>query len=151
MQYIETERRTGVERRSYTLAAYVVGGINPRRFKPRRTADRDYPIIDWHAPRVLAAVLGILALCIADGVLTVLLLSQGAIELNPVMALFLPDRLAAFAAAKLILTAGGVSVLVACSQMRLLRVLPGEILLYAVLLAYTLLVAYEWRLLNAVF
>ena len=148
MQYLGMERRGGGERRRITFAAYLWGGVKPRRFKPRRATDRVYPMIDWHSARVFAAVMAILGLCVIDGIVTVLLMSQGAVELNPLMALFLPDNLAEFAAMKLLLTAAGIMVLTACSQMRLLRVIPGESVLYAVLTSYVLLVSYEWHLLE---
>lgn len=83
-----------------------------------------------------------------DGVLTVLLMTRGAAEINPIMALFLPHNLAGFAVTKLTLTALGVGVLVACSRMRLFRKLPGEALLYGVLFAYVALIAYELEMLS---
>jgi hypothetical protein len=141
------ERRRGVDRRRRNLSAYVYGGFFPRRLGGRRTEDRQYPIVDWHSPRVLALVLAILGLCAMDGVLTVVLIRHGAVEVNPIMALFVPHNLPMFAAVKLGLTAIGLIVLVACSRMRLMRRIPGESLLYAVLLAYAVLVVYELQLL----
>jgi len=122
--------------------------MRPRRRQGRRSSDRDYPIVDWHSARVLAPVIAILALCVLDGVLTVVLMSHGAVEANPVMALFLPHRLGWFAAVKLFLTSAGICVLVACSRMRLFRTIPGELLLYGVLGCYIALIAYELRLLE---
>lgn len=144
------ERRCGIDRRTRNLSAYLYGGVFPRRIGGRRVQDRLYPIIDWHSPRVLAVVLAILGLCIMDGVLTVVLMQHGAVEANPVMALFVPHDLAWFAAVKLGLTTIGLFVLVACSRMRLMRVVPGELLLYAVLAAYIVLVGYELNLLPRV-
>ena len=86
-----------------------------------------YPIIDWHSPRVFALVMAILMLCVADGVLTVFLISHGAVEVNPFMALFVPHYLGWFAAIKLTLTSMGTLVLVACSRMKLFKTIPGEI------------------------
>ncbi len=83
-----------------------------------------------------------------DGVLTVFLMTHGAAEINPVMALFLPHNLAGFALTKLTLTGLGVCVLVACSRMRLFRALPGEALLYGVLFAYVALIVYELEMLS---
>lgn len=143
------ERRSGIERRRLTLTAYVRGAIQPRRRTGRRTTDR-YPIVDWYSARVLAPVVAILALCVLDGVLTVLLMSHGAVEANPVMALFLPHSLGWFATVKLLLTSAGVCVLVACSRMRLFRTIPGELLLYGVLMCYIALIAYELQLLELV-
>lgn len=144
----DSDRRSGRERRRRTLGAYLHGALNPRRRAGRRVPDRLYPIIDWHHPRVLALALAILGLCVMDGVLTVVLLQQGAVEVNPVMNLFLPQSLGAFAAVKLSLTTFGMVVLVAASQMRLLRLIPGEAVLYCVLAAYAVLVHYEISLLG---
>jgi len=140
------ERRSGVDRRSLTLSAYLRGALLPRRRAGRRSEDR-YVVVDWYSPRLLALVCGILGLCVLDGCFTVILLSHGATELNPVMALFLPHNLTGFAAAKLSLTGVGMCVLVACSRMRLFRTLQGETLLYLVLAAYAVLIAYELELL----
>lgn len=127
--------------------AYWQGARNPRRRNWRRLSDATYPVIDWHSPRVFTWVVAILLLCVCDGVLTVMLLAQGAVELNPFMAKFVPHSLGWFAAVKLALTGVGVGVLVACSRMRLFRRIPGEMLLGIVLLGYAVLVAYELQLL----
>lgn len=104
-------------------------------------------MVDWHSPRVLAIVIAILGLCVLDGVFTVMLISQGATEVNPLMALFLPHDLGWFAAVKLGLTALGVAVLVACSRMKVFRAIPGELFLYLVLAAYLALIDYQLELL----
>jgi hypothetical protein len=145
---VEHERRSGAERRHINMAAYWRGALNPRRRAGRRTADRSYPVIDWHSPRVLALVMLILGLSALDGVLTVLLMSQGASEVNPVMALFVPHNLGWFAAIKLGLTSLGAAVLVACARMKLFRLFPGELLLYLVVGCYVVLVSYELHLLE---
>jgi hypothetical protein len=144
----EFERRSGKERRHVTIASYWHGALNPRRRDGRRATDRFYPVIDWHSPRVLALVLLILGLSMLDAALTLMLMSQGASEINPIMALFLPHSVGWFVATKLALTSIGASVLVACSRMRLFRLLPGEALLYVVLASYITLVVYELRLLE---
>lgn len=142
------ERRSYVDRRRPSLASLWHGARRPRRRLARRATDRLYPVIDWHSPRVLALVLAILGLCVLDGVMTVVLMSHGAVEVNPVMALFLPHRLGWFAATKLALTGVGMFVLVACSRMRLFRAIPGEWLLYPLLLCYVLLIGYELQMLE---
>ncbi|MDY6948595.1 MAG: DUF5658 family protein [Pseudomonadota bacterium] len=142
------ERRSGVERRRYSVAAYWRGALNPRRRAGRRTSDHSYPIVDWHSPRVLALVMLILGLSVLDGVLTLMLMTQGANEVNPVMALFVPHNLGWFAAIKLGLTSLGAAVLVACARMKLFRLFPGELLLYLVVACYIALVGYELFLLE---
>lgn len=144
------ERRSGTDRRKHNVKAYLYGSLHPRRLGGRRAEDQVYPIVDWHSPRVLALVLAILGLCTMDGVLTIVLLRHGAVEANPVMALFVPDNLPWFAAVKLGLTAAGLIVLVACSRMRFMRKIPSETSLYLVLGAYVALVTYELQLLPRV-
>lgn len=148
MQQGVMERRVGSERRRRTLFAYLYGGHRPRRLNGRRDADLIYPFIDWHSPRVLALALGILGLCVADGVLTVVLIQHGATEENPFMALFVPANLGLFAAIKLGLTAGSLFIIVACSRMKLLRRYPVEGLMYIVLLGYVALITYELEMLR---
>lgn len=142
------ERRSGIERREHTVAAYWRGALNPRRRAGRRESDRYYAIIDWHSPRVLALVMLILGLSTLDAVLTLLLISQGASEMNPVMALFVPNNLGWFAAVKLGLTSLGTFVLVACARMKVFRLFPGELLLYLVVACYIALIGYELFLLE---
>jgi Domain of unknown function (DUF5658) len=147
MEVTGSDRRSNKsDRRARTLAAYWHGALNPRRRAGRRDSDRIYPIIDWHSSRVFALILMILLLCVADGVLTIVLMSYGAVEANPVMALFVPHELGWFAAVKLMLTAGGMIVLTICSRMRVFRTVPGEVLLYAVLAGYVALIVYELRM-----
>jgi len=142
------ERRSGLERRRLSFHAYWQGARTPRRRAGRRATDTYYPIIDWHSPRVFAWVMAILMLCVSDGVLTVMLLQNGAVEMNPFMAMFVPHSLGWFAAVKLSLTSLGTMVLVACSRMKLFRAIPGELLLGLIFLAYLALIIYELKLLE---
>jgi len=130
-----------------TLAAYWHGARYPRRRAGRRATDHR-AVVDWHSPRLLIPAFAILGLCVLDAVLTVMLMKHGAVELNPVMAWFLPQNLMGFALSKLALTGGGLCVLVACSRMRLFRKIPGEVVIYAVLVVYVWLISYELRLLE---
>jgi hypothetical protein len=148
VQEAPVERRKGTERRNRSLVAYWRGALTPRRRSGRRVHDHIYPVIDWHPARVFALVFATLCLCVADGVLTVVLIANGAIEANPLMALFVPHELAWFAAIKLTLTAAGMFILVACSRMRLFRTVPGEVVLYVILAGYVALVAYELQMLE---
>jgi hypothetical protein len=151
MAAISIERRSGAaDRRHRSISAYLHGAFKPRRVRGRRAADRIYPIVDWHAPRILALALAILALSTADGVLTVTLIDQGAVEINPFMALFLSHSLGWFATIKLVLTALCLLVLVACSPMRLLRALPCELFLYLIVGCYVVLIAHELRMLGSI-
>ena len=150
MHAAHIERRSGLDRRNHSIKAYWHGARHPRRLGGRRASDAYYPIVDWHPPRVWALVIAILLLCVCDGVLTVFLISHGAVEVNPFMALFVPHSLGWFAAVKLGLTSMGAMVLVACSRMKLFRSVPGELLLFGIFLAYFALVIYELQLIQQI-
>lgn len=147
MTTVTVDRRSGQDRRRTTLGSYISGALLRRRRRGRRHGDR-YPVIDWHSPRVWALVLMILGLCILDGVLTLVLMRHGAVEINPLMALFVPSHVEWFAFLKLTLTSVGLCVLAACSHMRLFRRVSGEFLLLMVALAYLALIAYELEMLE---
>jgi hypothetical protein len=141
------DRRSGIDRRTTTFAAFWHGARNPRRRAGRRATDHR-AVIDWHSPRLLIPVFGTLCLSVLDAMLTVMLMKHGAAELNPLMALFVPRNLLLFTLVKIALTGGGLCVLVACSRMRLFRTIPGELIVYAVLGIYVWLIAYELRMLE---
>jgi hypothetical protein len=90
----------------------------------------------------------ILALCAADSVLTVVLISQGAHELNPLLAPLIGRSGVLFVAVKLGLTGIGVVLLTLLSRVRAFGRMPVALLLYGVLAGYGVLVAYELSLLG---
>jgi hypothetical protein len=139
---VPTERRLRSERRRATLA-FLWPGLQPVRRRAGRRASDLYPNVDQHSPRLLIVALSIMALCCLDGVMTIQLLERGAIEANPVMALLMEAGMGWFSAIKVLLTAIGVVVLVACSSMRLFRRIRGEIALHVLLGCYLVLIGYE--------
>jgi hypothetical protein len=139
-----------MERRRPTLASYWLGALRPRRHSGRRSEDHIYPVIDWHQPRLLIPALIIFFLCVADAFLTLTLIHHGAIEANPFMAALLGLDVRSFTGVKLVLTALGTLVLVACARMRLFRRLPGEVFLYVIAGAYVALIVYELQMLDNV-
>lgn len=92
----------------------------------------------------------IVLLSFADAVLTLTLMSHGALEANPVMAPLVRGSPGSFAAVKLGLTAIGVILLMALARVRAFGRLPVGALLYVVLTAYAVLVAYELRMLISI-
>ncbi len=133
-----------MERRRRGLALLWPGLHPTRRKSGRRAGDRLYPNVDLHAPGLLVVALSIMTLCCVDALMTVELLGRGAIEANPVMAVLMQAGMGWFSSVKLLLTAIGVVVLVACSSMRLFRRVPGELALYGLLGCYLLLIGYEF-------
>jgi hypothetical protein len=142
------ERRAGEDRRTQTLRSLALGSFMRRRFGPRRVEDASFAVTDWYAPQWLAAALLILILCVADALLTLTLLSHGAMEANPIMNSVVHGDGRSFAAMKIGLTSAGVVVLILLARVRAFGVLPVSALLYGVLAGYLWLVTYEFSLLR---
>ena len=87
---MDTERRTGFDRRKQT-------GINMRIFigsgnrtTIRRQEDRDRIfLVDQYSPVLFMTIVSILFMCVIDALLTLFLLNHGAYEINPFMAYLL--------------------------------------------------------------
>jgi hypothetical protein len=144
------ERRVAAnDRRRKFIFSLVYGGLRPRRRTGRRAADHHQPIVDWHGPGLLTSSILVLLLCVADAFLTLLLLNDGAIEANPLMAVMLAGDGRHFAIAKLALTGGGVLTLVAMANFRVFRRIRAGTLVHTILAAYLVLVGYELALVAA--
>lgn len=138
----------GPDRRRATLRALWVGNFHKRRRGPRREDDRSLANSDWHHPQWLAVSILILLLCVADALLTLTLLNDGAREINPLMAPLVGGPGRGFALWKIGLTAAGVVLLVLMAQLRTLGRLPVGAILYVVLAGYSTLIGYEIWLLS---
>ena len=86
--------------------------------------------------------------CCADAFLTLVLLERGAHEANPFMAPLLGGPTLSFALVKIGATAAGVVLLTQLARLRAFGWVPVGALLYSVLALYTLLIAYELKLLS---
>lgn len=144
----EAERRR-TERRRHVLRALVQGSFRPRRRGPRRNDEHQVSAVDWHHPQWLAIAMLIVALSAADALLTLMLMEQGAYEINPFMAPLVGGSALSFALVKVGLTAGGVVLLTQIARIRAFGRIPVGAFLYSVLVLYGALIAYEFSLLNA--
>jgi hypothetical protein len=142
----DDERRIGRDRRQLGLRSFVQGSLTPRR-RDNRRGNEARAVIDWHEPHLLFLSIVILLLSVTDAFLTLTLLSRGAHEANPFMALILDRYPALFAAVKMGLTGAGVVVLVAMARARVFRVIRISVIIHWCMLAYVLLICYEaWLL-----
>jgi hypothetical protein len=142
------ERRNQPERRRRLWWSLIYGSFRPRRRRPsRRGGESSYQAVDWHGAHLWAISIGILILSVADAFLTVALLSGGAIEANPLMAMVVGRNATLFAATKVALTGTSVMLLVFLARYRFLRFVRVEVILYCVLGAYVLLMCHEIGLL----
>ena len=144
----EAERRRGPDRRKRVARALVYGSFNPRRLGPRRMGEVSLAAVDWHHPWWLAIATLILALCASDAALTVILIGRGAYEVNPFLVPLMSGSGLLFVVVKVGLTGAGVVLLTLLARARAFGRMPVALLLYAVLIGYGVLVAYELRLLR---
>ena len=140
------ERRAAADRRTRTLRALLYGSLRPRRRDPRRDTDLGFAAVDWHQSRWFAVAVLIVILSCAGAFFTLTLLSDGAYEVNPIMAKLLDGPSHWFAFAKIGLTSIGVILLTVVARVRAFKLIPVGVVLYAVLLGYATLVAYEYWL-----
>ena len=107
------ERRSGGDRRQRRWGNLIWLLKTGRRGALRRTSDRRrLRLLDYYSPKLFYSLTLVLLLSVADAFLTLLLIDNGAKELNPVMAYFLQYGPNTFMLVKYILTAMGVTIVV---------------------------------------
>jgi len=143
------ERRDRLDRRQRVLWSVIYGSFNPRRRRPpRRLDDSRFHSLDWHSAHLLAVSIGILLLSVADAFMTVRLLAGGAVEVNPFMAAVVYKSAALFAAVKMGMTGCGVILMVTLARYRFMRVVRVDVVMYALLIGYLVLLSYEFWMLR---
>jgi Domain of unknown function (DUF5658) len=123
------------------------GNFARRRHAPRRSAERHAAVTDWFHPQWLAVGVTVLLLSVADAFLTLILISHGASEVNPLMEPLVRGSGHGFAYWKIGLTATGVVVLILLARLRIWGRTVGTVL-YVAMLGYVALVVYELFLLR---
>jgi hypothetical protein len=143
--------RRWAERRRRVWWSVLYGNFKPRRRHPmRRSDDSRYQSVDWHSAHLLAVSIGILLLSAADAFMTVTLLSGGAIEVNPIMAVAVSKSGSLFAMSKMAMTGMGVILMVSLARYRFMRIVRVDVILYAIFIAYMVLLGYEFWMLRAI-
>lgn len=100
------ERRSGYDRRSRQIPSFRDLLIHRRRSHLRREEDRKKIFIfDRYNKSDLRVVIAVLVLSVIDAFLTIYLMADGAVELNPIMAYFLNINAVTFMVIKYLLTA----------------------------------------------
>lgn len=127
------ERRSGKDRRKRSFN-FLRRPFSPgRRRTLRRKADRcRFFLFDFYSPKLFVAIVLVLMLSVVDALLTLWLVSEGAQELNPVMAYFLNFGSDIFLLSKYLITAASVVIVVLLNYITFQRVrFPmGELLRY---------------------
>ena len=90
-------------------------------------------------------------MCIIDAFFTLTLLTNGATEINPVLAYLLQHFPGYFAILKVTLTGAGVVVLVAIARARVFKLVRVKTVLQCIFAGYVALVAYEVWMMKMLF
>lgn len=147
---VSSNRRVSEERRLSILDALWRSSFARRRLGPRRNTDRHVVMTDWFRAHWLAAAMIILILSGVDALLTLALISRGAVEINPFMEPLVHGSGHGFAFWKLGLTSLGVVTLTMAARLRVFGGIAVGTILYLVLCGYVALVAYELALLRTI-
>jgi hypothetical protein len=134
--------------RRHISAKTLTGAIlHQRRRTHRRDNDHVNRYIDWYGHWPFAATLIITLLCFADAFLTIVLLSNGAVELNILMDWLIQRDVHTFAVVKMAVTGTALVVLVMHFNFRIYRFIAVRYLIYALVPMYSLLIAHEINML----
>lgn len=140
------ERRDRSDRRRPSLKGFLYGLFLSRRRGPRRAENYLGYYSDWYDVKLLVLSLGLLLLSCLDAALTMKLLSNGAVEINPVMDELIKKGTNYFVGIKIAVTALCILVLVAHNRFKLFNILRVDIVLIAAVFVYLGLVTYEFYL-----
>jgi hypothetical protein len=147
--YTGLERRSGQERRENHLSIFKMLFFNGIRQSVRRAEDRNCIVVfDRYKPSLFINIIIVLSLSLLDALLTLILLSQGARELNPVMRYFLSHGPRAFIFVKYGLTVLSVLIIVFVKEAFLTRYRIGtDIFLHIFAAFFGSVVVWEFYLL----
>jgi hypothetical protein len=109
MTYSGVERRSGKDRRRRRFSVLkTISGRGTRRNVRRADDRRKITLLDHYSTSLFIGIMIVLGLSLTDGLLTLMLISQGARELNPIMDYYIKNSPHAFLLVKYGLTASSV-------------------------------------------
>lgn len=138
-----TDLRDQCDRRQFTWRTVFYGFLRSRRRDARRGNEAEPIFTDWHHPWLFFLSIGIMLMSCLDAFLTLQLLDRGAIEANPVMAMFMGKSTSFFAAGKMAMTGLGILALVFLSRARFMNRFRTGLLLTGFFSCYAVLICYE--------
>lgn len=146
MEATAAERRDDPRRR-FTMKTFLGALFKQRRRQIRRDEDLINNYIDWYGPWPFLASFLIIMLSFMDALLTMILLNNGAIELNVLMDWLINKDVQTFAIAKMAVTGVAIVVLVMHFNFRIYRIIAVRYVMYALVPVYMLLIAHEFNML----
>ena len=136
--------RDEIDRREFSWRTVLFGFMRSRRRDKRREEEEEPLFTDWHHPWLFFLATGTMLLSCLDAFLTLQLLDNGAVEINPVMDSLIGRGTGSFAATKMLLTGGGILTLVFLSRARFMNLLRTGLILTIFFSFYACLVCYEF-------
>lgn len=138
------DQRLAEDRRQFGWRTVVYGFALSRRRDLRRADDAEVLFLDWHHPWLFFLSVGIMVMSCIDAFMTLQLIENGMVEINPVMAAMLGQGTATFAASKMAMTGTSILTLVFLAKARFLNRLRTGLFLTFFFSAYACLVCYEF-------
>jgi len=138
-----SERRTLTDRRGMGTIPFSRYTFRGRRRKLRRSAERHHYYVDRYSPHYLVLIVAILILCFLDAYLTLCLLEEGGVELNPFMLYFIKKDVVLSMVVKYVMTASALIFILIHKNFRVFGGLKVSKLIYVILSLYSGLVLFE--------
>jgi len=143
---LSTCRRGKHDRREPTFKGFIIGCVRSQRRQRRREDCTSHYPTDWYDTKLFIIALALLLLSITDAAMTMTLINNGAVEVNPFMNFLLKQSTDTFIYTKLILTSVCIIILVAHYHSRIFSTIRVGRLLFFALSVYVALVTYEFIL-----
>jgi len=147
----QDQQERGNERRKHSLMNLYGALFKSRRRSSRRAGGHINNYVDWYGHWTLIATVTIILLCCTDAFLTIVLLSNGAVEMNVLMDWLIQKDIRSFAVVKISVTSLALIVLVMHLNFRIYKIIAVRYLLFALVPMYSLLIAHELRMLSQLY
>lgn len=141
--------RRRIDRRRASFHRLLYGAfVHARRRGPRRRTDTEAYYVDWYDSRLFGVVIGIFLFSCVDALFTLMLLSLGAEEVNPLMAALIEHDVQTFVGTKLVITGVGLVFLVIHTSFWIGGAIRVSQALHALLASYVTLFFYQIAMLS---
>jgi hypothetical protein len=145
-----TTDRCDDPRRRVSAQTFLGALFKQRRREIRRDDDRIGSYIDWYGPWPFLASLLIIVLSFTDAFLTMILLNNGAIEMNVLMDWLIKKDVQTFAVVKIAVTGLAIIILVMHFNFQVYRIIAVRYVMYALVPVYMLLILHEINMLTQI-
>jgi len=147
----QEQQARGDERRKHSLWTLQGALFKSRRHGSRRAGEHINNYVDVYGHWTLIATITIILLCCTDAFLTIVLLSNGAVEMNVLMDWLIQRDIRSFAIVKISITSLALIVLVMHLNFRIYKIIAVRYLIFALVPMYSLLIAHELNMLSQLY